>query len=176
MKTIVVVHNIRSLYNVGSILRTAEGFGVQKVIFSGYTPCVDNPTYLPHVREKIKDAIHKTALGAEDMVETEYTNSLTDVLEELKKDKYKIVGLENNIHDRRLKKLNSPELQSNLGRAATFGNKTVLVLGEEVSGIPEDLYDLIDVFLEIPMKGRKESFNVSVATGITLYKLLCEDN
>ena len=53
MKTIVVVHNIRSLYNVGSILRTAEGFGVQKVIFTGYTPCVDNPTYLPHIKEII---------------------------------------------------------------------------------------------------------------------------
>lgn len=175
MKTIVVVHNIRSLYNVGSILRTSEGFGVEKVILSGYTPCVDNPTYLPHIREKIKDSIHKTALGAEEMVQTEYTNNVREALEELKKDKYKIVGLENNIRDRRKKKLNSPELQSTLGKAATFGNKTVLLLGEEVSGISEDLYDLIDVFLEIPMKGRKESFNVSVATGIALYKILCED-
>lgn len=176
MKTIVVVHNIRSLYNVGAILRTAEGFGVQKVIMSGYTPCADNPTYLPHIREKIKESIHKTALGAEEMLEIEYTANIRETLEELKKDKYKILGLENNIKDRRLKKLNSPELQSPLGRAATFGNKTVLVLGEEVHGIDEELYDLMDVFLEIPMKGKKESFNVSVATGITLYKLLCEEN
>ena len=175
MKSIVVVHNIRSLYNVGSILRTSEGFGVDRVILSGYTPCPDNPTYLPHIREKIKESIHKTALGAEEMVQTEYTNNVREVLEELKKDKYKIIGLENNIRDRRKKKLNSPELSSTLGKAATFGNKTVLLLGEEVSGISEDLYDLIDVFLEIPMKGRKESFNVSVATGIALYKLLCED-
>lgn len=176
MKTIVVVHNIRSLYNVGSILRTAEGFGVQKVILSGYTPSADNPTYLPHIRERIKESIHKTALGAEEMVPTEYTGNVREVLEELKKDKYRIIGLENNIRDRRLKKMNSPELQSALGRAATFGSKTVLLLGEEVGGIGEDLYDLIDVFLEIPMKGRKESFNVSVATGIALYKLLCEEN
>jgi tRNA G18 (ribose-2'-O)-methylase SpoU len=175
MKTIVVVHNIRSLYNVGSILRTAEGFGVQKVIFTGITPCDKNPTYLPHIKEKIKDAIHKTALGAEEMVPTEYNGNVREILETLKNDKYKIIGLENNIKDRRLKKLNSPELQSALGRAATFGNKTVLLLGEEVTGIQEDLYDLIDVFLEIPMKGRKESFNVSVATGIALYKLLCEE-
>ena len=176
MKTIVVVHNIRSLYNVGSILRTAEGFGVQKVIFSGYTPCADNPTYLPHIKEKIKESIHKTALGAEEMVKTEYTSSVRSAIEELKKDKYRIIGLENNLSDRRLKKLNSPELQSALGRAATFGNKTVLLIGEEVSGIPEDLHDLVDVFIEIPMKGRKESFNVSVATGIALYKLLCVEN
>jgi tRNA G18 (ribose-2'-O)-methylase SpoU len=175
MKTIVVVHNIRSLYNVGAILRTAEGFGVQKVIISGYTPCPDNPTYLPHIREKIKDSIHKTALGAEEMLKIEYVEDPRESLESLKRDKYRIIGLENNIHDRRLKKLNSPELQSALGRAATFGSKTVLLLGEEVEGISEDLYDLIDVFLEIPMKGRKESFNVSVATGIALYKLLCEE-
>ena len=176
MKTIVVVHNIRSLYNVGSILRTAEGFGVQRVIFSGYTPCEKNPTYLPHIREKIKESLHKTALGAEDMLETEYTGNVREALEKLKADRYKIIGLENNIKDRRLKKLNSPELQTSLGRAAAFGNRTVLLLGEEVHGIPEDLYDLIDLFLEIPMKGRKESFNVSVATGIALYKLLCEEN
>ena len=176
MKTVVVVHNIRSLYNVGAILRTAEGFGVEKVIFSGYTPCMDNPTYLPHIREKIKDSIHKTALGAEEYLKTEYTNNVREALEGLKSEKYRIIGLENNIQDRRKKKLNSPELQSTLGRAATFGNKTVLLLGEEVNGISEDLYDLIDVFLEIPMKGRKESFNVSVATGIALYKILAEES
>ena len=175
MKTVVVVHNIRSLHNVGSILRTAEGFGALKVIYSGYTPCADNPSYLPHIREKIKEAVHKTALGAETMVPSEYTENLRETLENFKKEKFKIIGLENNIRDRRLKKLNSPELQSALGRAAAFGNKTVLILGEEVAGIPKDLYDLIDVFLEIPMRGQKESFNVSVATGIALYKLLCEE-
>ena len=109
------------------------------------------------------------------MLKTEYTSELRKTLEELKDDKYRIIGLENNIKDRRLKKLNSPELHSALGRAGLFGSKTVLLLGEEVDGISEDLYDLIDVFLEIPMKGRKESFNVSVATGIALYKLLCEE-
>lgn len=175
MKTIVVVHNIRSINNVGSILRTAEGFGVEKVIFSGYTPSANNPTYLPHISEKIKEALHKTALGAEEMVESEYTNNVYETLKKLKEDRYKIIGLENNISDKRLKKINSPELSSSLGRAAAFGNKTVLLLGEEVNGIQEDLYDLIDLFLEIPMKGKKESFNVSVATGIALYKLLCEE-
>jgi tRNA G18 (ribose-2'-O)-methylase SpoU len=175
MKTIVVIHNIRSLYNVGSILRTAEGFGVEKVIFSGYTPCVGNPTYLPHIADKIKESLHKTALGAEEMVESEYSGNIAETLQKLKDDRYKIIGLENNIKDKRLKKLNSPELQSELGKAAVFGNKTVLLLGEEVEGIEQSLYDLIDVFLEIPMKGRKESFNVSVATGIALYKLLCEE-
>ena len=109
------------------------------------------------------------------MLTTEYATDVRALVENLKSQKYKIIGLENNIRDRRLKKLNSPELQSTLGRAAIFGSKTALILGEEVNGIPEELYDLIDVFLEIPMKGRKESFNVSVATGIALYKLLCEE-
>ena len=176
MKCVVIVHNIRSLYNVGSILRTAEGFGADRVIFSGYTPCPNNPTYLPHIRDKIKDSIHKTALGAEEYLTTDYTNNVREALEELKREKYRIIGLENNIKDRRKKKLNSPELQSTLGRAATFGSRVALLLGEEVNGIPEDLYDLIDVFLEIPMKGRKESFNVSVATGIALYKILAEES
>ena len=175
MKTIVVVHNIRSLYNVGSILRTAEGFGVEKVIFSGYTPYAGNPTYLPHISEKIKESIHKTALGTEEMVKTEYSPNIIETLGKLKKDKYRIIGLENNLDNRNIKMLNSQTLQSPLGRAAAFGSKNVLVLGEEVDGIPKELYDSIDLFIEIPMKGRKESFNVSVATGIMLYKLLCEE-
>lgn len=174
MRTIVVIHNIRSINNVGSILRTSEGFGVEKVVFSGYTPCPDNPTYLPHIREKIKTALHKTALGAEDMVQTEYVKDIHAALKDYKSRHFKIIGLENHVEDRRVRKINSPELQSELGKAATFGTRTVLILGEEVGGIPEELYPDIDVFLEIPMKGHKESFNVSVAAGIALYKLLCE--
>ena len=176
MKTVVVIHNIRSLYNVGAILRTSEGFGVEKIIFSGFTPSLNNPNYLPHISEKIKDALHKTALGAEKIVKSEYTNDLFETLKSLKAERYKIIGLENNIKDRRVKKINSPELQSSLSKASIFGNKTVLLLGEEVNGIDKKLYELIDIFLEIPMKGQKESFNVSVATGIALYKLLCEEN
>jgi len=174
VKTIVVIHNIRSILNVGSILRTCEGFGVSKVIYSGYTPTPNSPVSLPHVKEKINAAIHKTALGAEELVESEYTDDIKKTLQELKSQHYKILGLENNLKDKRLHKLNEPFLNTELGKASILTNKNVLILGEEVAGIPKELYDQIDVFLEIPMVGKKESFNVSVATGIALYKLLCE--
>ena len=68
MKLVLVLDNIRSTYNVGAILRTAEGLGVEKVILSGYTPRVHDSKLLPHLREKLDKEIHKTALGAEDML------------------------------------------------------------------------------------------------------------
>ncbi|MDO5480658.1 MAG: TrmH family RNA methyltransferase, partial [Candidatus Saccharibacteria bacterium] len=71
MEVVLILHNIRSCYNVGAILRTAEGFGVSSVILSGYTPRIHDPKLLPHLREKLDKEIHKTALGAEDLVKTE---------------------------------------------------------------------------------------------------------
>lgn|SRR5574344_1011178 len=204
MKTVVIIHNIRSILNVGSILRTSEGFGVSRVIYSGYTPTpevaygeeksktansnddlnrnrteklsmdVNVSKPLPHVLDKITEAVHKTALGAELLVPSEYSDDIRKTLSDLKSNGYRIVGLENHVSGRKVHKINEQALETELGKATLFGNKTALLLGEEVNGIPEDLYDLIDIFLEIPMVGKKESFNVSVATGIALYKLLCE--
>src|SRR5690242_5690740 len=97
---IVIAHNIRSTHNVGAIFRTSEGFGVSKIIFSGYTP---TPAYpgdgrLPHISEKLTSQIHKTALGAEAIVPFEYQEIPT--LEKIKQDGYTLVGLEqaNNSH------------------------------------------------------------------------------
>ena len=164
MEVVLVLHNIRSCYNVGAILRTAEGFGVSSVVLSGYTPRIHDPDLLPHLREKLDKEIHKTALGAEDMVKTEVAEDLKALLLSYKAQNFKIVGLENNIN-RDIRQIND------LGLKERLGQKVVLVLGEEVSGIPEDFYDLMDLFVEIPMKGQKESFNVSVAAGIALYAL-----
>lgn len=164
-EVILVLNNIRSCYNVGAIYRTAEGLGVPKIILSGYTPKPHDPTLLPHLREKMDKEIHKTALGAEDMVETEVAENPQALLSAYKRQNFKIVGLENNIEKETLL-LNDPQLKEKLGE------KIVLVLGEEVDGISPDLYDLIDVFVEIPMKGQKESFNVSVATGIAIYGIM----
>lgn len=164
MEVVLVLHNIRSCYNVGAILRTAEGFGVSSVVLSGYTPRIHDPDLLPHLREKLDKEIHKTALGAEDMIKTEVAEDLKALLLSCKAQNFKIVGLENNIN-RDICQINDPGLKERLGQ------KVVLVLGEEVSGIPEDFYDLMDLFVEIPMKGQKESFNVSVAAGIALYAL-----
>ena len=166
MELVLVLDNIRSTYNVGAILRTAEGFGVSRVILSGYTPRVHDGSLLPHLRDKLDHEIHKTALGAEDMLDIYSCGDIFQELNNYKKDGWQIIGLENNIDIGTIYKLNSDELRSRLS------DKVVLVLGEEVNGINTSLYELIDLFAEIPMKGQKESFNVSVAAGIAMYGLM----
>lgn len=166
MQMILSLHNIRSCYNVGAILRTAEGFGVSRVILSGYTPRIHDTNLLPHLRDKLDREIHKTALGAEDMLDIYSSGDIISELKKLRSDGWQIVGLENNISNVPLFTLNNPALKSALK------DKVVLVLGEEVSGIDNSLYDIIDLFVEIPMRGQKESFNVSVATGIAIYGIM----
>ncbi len=155
---IVIIHNIRSTHNVGAIFRSCEGFGVSKIIISGYSPypklAVDDR--LPHIYNKLTDQIHKSALGAEMMVPFEY-QVLPDFVE-LKKQGYSIVGLEQDDRSIMLPYFKAP-------------TKLALVLGEEVKGITNDLRDVCDYLIEIPMQGQKESFNVSVAAGIALYQL-----
>ena len=162
MEVLLALDNIRSCYNVGAILRTAEGFGVKKVILSGYTPRVHDKSLLPHLREKLEKEIHKTALGAEDMLDIYASGDIFKEVEKLRAMGWQIVGLENNIMDKRLTNL----------KDAKFKEKVVLILGEEVYGISEGLHDLIDTFVEIPMRGKKESFNVSVAAGIAMYAIM----
>lgn len=155
---IIIAHNIRSTFNVGAIFRTADGFGVRKIILSGYTPYPTQPhdVRLPHIAEKITKQIHKTALGAETTVP--FTYSETPPLNELKVAGYTIVGLEQDARSVMLPHYHTPA-------------KTALLLGEEVYGIPDELRTHCDDIIEIPMVGTKESFNVSVATGIALYQL-----
>ena len=161
----VCLHNIRSIYNVGAILRSCEGFGVSEAIFSGYTPTPHDKSLLPHLRDKLDRQIAKTALGAENLVKCSATSDITETLAQYHQQGWQILGLENNLQDSRLHLLNEPDLDEKLG------DKVLLLLGEEISGIPKELYDQIDLFLEIPMCGQKESFNVSVATGVALYAL-----
>jgi len=172
MKLIVALHNIRSVYNVGAILRTSEGFGVDEVVYSGYTPRYNDTGLLPHLREKLNRQIEKSALGAEKLVKQidlgKDEQRLLDWLEDSATKGYRIAGLENNLTE-----LEKPR-QVILGeQGVSFGEKVVLVLGEEVHGIPELVRAKMQYFLEIPMCGRKESFNVSVATGIALFALKC---
>ena len=166
MQLILVLDNIRSTYNVGAILRTAEGFGVERVVLSGYTPRVHDTNLLPHLRAKLDKEIHKTALGAEDMLDVYSSGDIIADLVELKKQGWQVVGLENNIEKVKIFKLNDSKLKEELS------DKVILILGEEVKGIDYSLYDIIDLFVEIPMKGQKESFNVSVATGIAIYGIM----
>jgi len=155
---IVIAHNIRSTHNVGAIFRTAEGFGIKKIILSGYSPYpqIPNDPRLPHISEKLTGQIHKTALDAETMVPFEYSEQ--PPLEQLKIKGYRLVALEQEDRSINLADYTSPE-------------KIALLIGEEVHGIEAELLAQCQDVLEIPMVGQKESFNVSVATGIALYAL-----
>lgn len=174
-RLVVIAHNIRSTHNVGSIFRTCEGFGVEKLILTGYTPYPDlsvqtsapacayidgEITYhdprLPHIREKLTKQIHTTALGAEQLVPFEYRETLD--LGTLDLAGYRIVALEQSPRSINLHDYQVPE-------------RVALVLGEEVHGVPSDILEQCEDILEIPMQGQKESFNVSVAAGIALYEL-----
>jgi tRNA G18 (ribose-2'-O)-methylase SpoU len=155
---IVIAHNIRSIHNIGSIFRTCEGFGVSKIIVSGYSPYprLANDTRLPHLVEKLTDQIHKSALGAETMVPFEHMEKVD--FDSIKKSGFKIVGLEQDNRSISIDKFDRP-------------SKIALVLGEEVYGLTDDIRDQCNELIEIPMSGKKESFNVSVAAGIALYAL-----
>ena len=155
---IIVAHNIRSTHNVGAIFRTAEGFGVSKIILSGYSPYPRIPadSRLPHIADKLTAQIHKTALDAETIVPFAYQE--TPDLDALKHEGYVVVGLEQDERSHLLPNYSPPA-------------KIALLLGEEVAGINNELINKCDDLIEIPMVGKKESYNVSVATGIALYAL-----
>ena len=154
-----ILHNIRSTHNVGAIFRTAEGFGTKRIICSGYTPHPKTPhdSRLPHQIEKISSQIHKTALGSELLVPFEYCE--TPPFEQLRLDGYRIAALEQDNNSIRISSYTPP-------------SRLALLLGEEVHGIIQEHRQLCDDIIEIPMFGEKESFNVSVATGIALYALV----
>jgi tRNA G18 (ribose-2'-O)-methylase SpoU len=158
--------------NVGSILRSAEGFGVKKVYLSGYTPNWYNG--LPHVQSKMLHQIHKTALGAEESVLSEYVVEITTLIEQLRSSGFRIVGLE---QDARAIPLPKYKLRSCSNRedCKLGACKIALILGEEVHGLTPELRDVCDDLIEIPMFGQKESFNVAVAAGIALYAITCYD-
>ena len=148
----VLAHNIRSRFNVGSIFRIADSLGADKIYLTGFTPRPPHPK------------IAKVALGAENFVPWEYVKSPARILKKLKADnpKLTIVGLENNVPNFKIKSLNTYRPKFPL----------VLIIGEERKGISKKLLELCDVILEIPMRGHKESLNVSVAFGIAAYQLL----
>jgi len=144
MKKVVILENIRSLHNVGSVLRTADGSGWDKVYLCGYTGC-------PPDRR-----IEKVSLGAEESIEWEQRDSVVDLIEELKKDGFEVCALEQ-----------TPKAEDLLG--ASFEKDVALIVGNEVDGVEEATLEQCDRHLEIPMHGEKASLNVSIATGIAMY-------
>lgn len=152
MEVSVILNDIRSAHNVGSIFRTADGAGVSRIYLCGYTPAPVDRFDRP-VKE-----IAKVALGAERTVPYE-VREITELISELKSKGTQVVALEQ-----------SPNALSYTNLVPT--GDIALVLGSEVPGIPEEILNLCGAVIEIPMRGSKESLNVAVAAGIALYSLI----
>ncbi len=155
---VLIVHNVRSSHNVGSLLRTAEGLGLEKVILSGYTPYpeIHADPRLPHLSQKISRDIHKTALGAENLLKWQHSDNIENVISSLHDDKFAVWALEQDKKSLKLTEFKVPR-------------KTALIVGRETEGIEPEVLKLCDGVLEIPMQGKKESFNVAQAAAMALY-------
>lgn len=140
------------------MLRTAEGLGVREVYLTGYSPYPKQigDGRLPHIANKLNDQIHKTALGAESLIKWTHADDVAEVITLLKKKGYVIVALEQTPSSQPL-----PTFQA--------AQKTALVVGREVDGIEPEVVALCDQSIEIPMFGKKESFNVVIAAAMALY-------
>jgi tRNA G18 (ribose-2'-O)-methylase SpoU len=146
---IVVLENIRSAYNVGSVFRTADAFLVEAIFITGYSA---KP---PHKE------IKKTALGAEESVDWKYFKTAGEALEELRLRKYKIYAVEQAAESY---KLNAAGFRQN--------EKLALIFGNEVTGVEQKTIDLCDGCLEIPQLGMKHSLNIATAAGVVLWELI----
>ncbi|PIP66984.1 MAG: RNA methyltransferase [Parcubacteria group bacterium CG_4_9_14_0_2_um_filter_41_8] len=152
---IAILHNIRSNHNVGSIFRTADALGIEKLYLCGITPS-------PVDRFGRKNsALHKVSLGAEEYIPWEHATSITELLDKLKHEGYAILALEQHKDSTALE---SVKLKKS--------KKYALVVGNEVEGLPQDILKRADEIVEIPMLGKKESLNVSVAFGVAVYQLI----
>jgi 23S rRNA (guanosine2251-2'-O)-methyltransferase len=158
-KIILIIHNVRSTHNVGSLFRTADGFGVKHIYLTGYTPypAQDNDDRLPHISLKIERQIQKTALSAQKSVSWTHLLDINKLIDDLKKENFVIAALEQTKNAIDLNKY-SPK------------HNIVLILGNEVDGIDSDTLKRADIHLQIPMRGSKESFNVAVAGSVALYQ------
>lgn len=143
---VVIAHNIRSLWNVGSVFRTADSFGVQTMYLTGYTA-------VPPSKE-----ITKTALGAEEWIPWEYEKDPSIVIKKLKEAGFSIISLEKTEQSISFSEYDVPD-------------KCALILGHEILGVSKELQQASNAVVHIPMLGKKESLNVSVACGIALYNL-----
>lgn len=148
----VVLPDIRSSYNIGSIFRTSDGAGVSKVFLSGYSPKPIDKFGRPDGQ------IAKTALGAEKTIPWEYFKTHTALFKKLKKEGYKIIAVEQDIKSIDYKKIKN-----------LYCKKMAFVFGNEVDGLSKTIIKHADCIVEIPMLGTKESLNVSVTAGVILF-------
>jgi tRNA G18 (ribose-2'-O)-methylase SpoU len=143
----VVLNSIRSSYNVGSIFRTSDGAMVEKIYLCGYTPTPEN-----------KDVL-KTSLGSQNSIAWEYVENASDIVSKLKKEGLKIIALE----------LTDKSVPHYSLSKEWF--PCVLIIGNEITGVSQELIDLCDHSIEIPQYGIKQSLNVAVAYGISIFEM-----
>lgn len=151
-----ILHRVRSAYNVGSIFRSADGMGVAKIFITGFTPAPSKKEY--QLQTKAQKMLSKTALGADKFVPWEKISNVSKVIEKLKKEGFEIIALEQNS-------------QSVDYRDIKVKNKIALIVGNEPRGIDGRILKKCDKIMELPMRGDKKSLNVAVALGIAGYKL-----
>ena len=150
--SVVILENLRGVENTASIFRTADGFGVSKIILIGTTPAP-----FDRFGRKRQDFI-KVSLGAEKAIDWEYAQETELIIDNLKKEGFLVIALEQTPDSVDLKSLAKP-------------NKFAIIVGNEVAGVSEEAIRMADAVAEIPMLGQKESLNVSVATGVALFVL-----
>lgn len=143
---IVILDNLRSIHNVGSIFRTSDSFLIEKIIISGYTATPEN------------SRMEKTALGSSDSVDWEYSDDIIETIKKLQKKDVKIISIEQADESLKIEKFNPIK-----------GNKYAFIFGNEVDGVSNDIINVSDEVVEIPQVGTKHSLNVSVAAGIVLW-------
>ena len=146
MPLVVVLDDVRSMHNVGSVFRTADTFRVAEVVLCGITGCP------PHAE------LHKTALGAEDSVSWRHFDTALEAVNTLRAEGYTVLSIEQVEHSTKLPRF-----------CAERGRKYAVVLGNEVKGVHQEVVDASDGCLEIPQLGTKHSLNVSVTAGIVIY-------
>lgn len=150
---VAILDNMRSKQNVGSIFRTSDALGVNKIYLCGTTPCP-----LDRFGREVGE-IAKTALGAEKVVPWEYAKATNNLVKKLKKDGFQIIALE--------------QYKSAVDyKTVKIKADTAFVLGNEVDGVAKSTLQLCDTVAEIPMQGDKESLNVSVAYGVAVFRIL----
>lgn len=156
-----ILPDIRSAYNVGSILRSAEIFSVNHIFFVGYTPypkIKEGDKRLPHVSEKVHRKISKTSLGAEQIVPFSVYDTIDEAIKIVKQSNSVLYALEL-----------SPKSQ--LLNKTIISDDVTFILGNEIDGIDKQILDRVDKIIEIPQFGKKESLNVAAACSILLYDL-----
>lgn len=149
----VLIHDIRSTHNVGSIFRTSDAVGVSQIYISGFSPTPKDKF------DRWRKDVIKVSLGAEKTIPWEYFVSPISIIKKLKKEGFEVVGLE--------------QSEKSIDYKRYKSNKPILfIVGSEVEGMDKKILDLCDKVIEIPMLGDKESLNVSVAFGVSIYRVL----